>query len=328
MKTVNCRHALKAFLLLLILLPLAGCSSDDWLWILNPNGPLAQSSVYYLVVDILLLAVVIIPATALVIWAFFRYRQGGKGRYDPTFNHSMLVEVVVWGVPLLLVGVMSYFSYQGIRAVEPYEPQSVEKAVAASGDHQKPLKIDVITTDWQWLFVYPNQDIAVANRLVVPTKRKVEMRLTSAGVTNDFYVLKVINQIYIMPGMRTKHNFYLDRTGDYRGFSTEFSGPGFSWMNYKMKAITPQAFDQWVAKAKASSHQMTWSKFKQFAKPTVNTGNTWRLYGHVAPNLFNHVIKSVKSGQLTSVKPIFMTEDMKGEEFKAHATGTPNRGNN
>ncbi|KEZ75794.1 ubiquinol oxidase subunit II [Salinisphaera hydrothermalis] len=328
MKTVNYRRALKACLLLLILVPLAGCSSDDWLWILHPNGPIAQSSVYYLIVDILLLAVVIIPATALVIWAFFRYRQGGRGRYDPTFNHSWLVEIVVWGVPLMVVGVMSYFSYQGIRAVEPYHPTSVQQAVDTSGHQQKPLKIDVITTDWQWLFVYPEQGIAVANRLIVPTKRKVEMRLTSAGVTNDFYVLKVINQIYIMPGMRTKHNFYLDRTGDYRGFSTEFSGPGFSWMNYKMKAVTPQAFDQWVAKAKASPHQMTWSKFKQFAKPTVNTGNTWRLYGQVDPNLFTKVIKGVKSGEIADVKPIFMTEDMQSEEFKAHATGTPNRGNN
>lgn len=328
MKTVNCRHALKAFLLLLILLPLAGCSSDDWLWILDPNGPLAESSVYYLIIDILLLGVVIVPATALVLWAFFRYRKGGKGQYDPTFNHSMLVEVIVWGIPVLVVGVMSYFSYQGTRAVEPYSPDAVEHAVKASGSQQAPLQIEVITTDWQWLFVYPEQDIAVSNRLVVPTNRKVEMRLTSAGVTNDFYVLKVINQIYVMPGMRTKHNFYLDRTGDYRGFSTEFSGPGFSWMNYKMKAVTPEAFDQWIAKAKASPQQMTWSRFEKFAEPTVNTGNIWTLYSHVDPDLFNQVIAKVKSGELSNPKPIFMTEDMQSEEFKAHSTGEPKRGNN
>ncbi|WP_423823027.1 COX aromatic rich motif-containing protein [Salinisphaera sp. SPP-AMP-43] len=328
MKTVNCRHALKVSLLLLILLPLAGCSSDDWLWILDPNGPLAESSVYYLIIDILLLGIVIVPATALVLWAFFRYRKGGKGQYDPTFNHSMLVEVVVWGIPVLVVGVMSYFSYQGTRAVEPYSPDAVEHAVKASDSPQAPLRIDVISTDWQWLFVYPEQDIAVSNRLVVPTNRKVEMRLTSAGVTNDFYVLKVINQIYVMPGMRTKHNFYLDRPGDYRGFSTEFSGPGFSWMNYKMKAVTPEAFDQWITKAKASPQRMTWSHFKEFAQPTVNTGNVWTLYGHVDSNLFTQVISKVKSGELTAVKPIFMTEDMQSEEFKAHSTGEPKRGNN
>lgn len=315
MKIANTRHGFRALLIALLMLPLAGCvDSDNLLWILHPNGPIARASVYYLVVDVLLLLVIIVPATALVIWTFFRYRRGGKGRYDPTYNHSMIIEVVVWGVPLLLVVALSYFSYKGARDVAPFNPQAVNAVVAKSG-HQKPLHIKVISTDWQWLFIYPDQGIAMSNRLVVPTGRKISMDLTSTAVTNDFYVLKVVNQIYMMPGMRTKQHFYLDRTGTYQGFSTEFSGPGFSWMNYKMLAVTPQKFDAWVHRAKQSDNHMSWQDFEKFARPTINTGNRWSMYSDVQPNLFSTLIHKVRTGQMNISWPARLSENMTSPEF-------------
>jgi len=215
-----------------------------------------------------------------------------------------------------------------VMAVDPYDPRALDKVTAES--KLPPLKIDVITTDWQWLFVYPDQGIAVSNRLVVPTGRRIDLELTSVATTNDFYVLKVVNQIYIMPGMRTEQHFYLERTGDYRGFSTEFSGPGFSWMNYKMRSVTPDEFDTWIAHAKGAQQQMMWSDFTTFAKPTINTGNVWHLYSQVEPDLFNKIIRGVKSGELTSVTPMRFSEDASSEEFRQHSTGQPNgyRGNN
>lgn len=326
MKIAKPRHGFQALLISVLMLPLAGCAnSDNLLWILHPNGPIARSSVYYLVVDVLLLLVVIVPATALVIWTFFRYRRGGKGRYDPTYNHSILVEAVVWGVPLLLVAILSYFSYLGARDVAPFNPKAVNTAVAQSGNHKKPLHIEVISTDWQWLFIYPDQGVAMSNRLVVPTGRKISMDLTSTTVTNDFYVLKVVNQIYMMPGMRTKQHFYLDRTGTYQGFSTEFSGPGFSWMNYKMLAVKPQKFHAWVQKARQSGNRMSWQDFEQFAQPTINTGNHWSMYSYVQPGLFSTLIHKVRSGDMKISWPAHLAENMTSPEFaRRFGTGKSN----
>ncbi len=312
-------QALKVCLLCCSTLLLGGCSKNGpWLWIFHPNGPLARSSIFYLVVDVLLLSLIIVPATVLVLWVCFRFRRGGRGRYDPTFTHSWVIEAVVWGFPLVLVGAMSYFSYKGMRAVGPYNPQAVQAEVSHEKNPLPPLNIDVISTDWQWLFIYPKQNIAIANRLVVPTHRRVKLRLTAVGATNDFYILRVVNQIYAMPGMRTKHNFLLDRTGTYRGYSTEYSGPGFSWMNYDMKVLKPEAFDKWVSKSQTSSRRMDMTRFKQFVQPRVNTGNTWTVYGRVAPGLFNHVIAEVKSGQITGRWPMRLTDNMTSSEFERH----------
>ncbi|RJS91280.1 ubiquinol oxidase subunit II [Salinisphaera sp. Q1T1-3] len=318
MKIGNLSSGLRAFLGLLLIAVLAGCSNSpvqDPLWFLHPNGPIARASIYYLVVDVLLLLIIIVPATALVIWTFWRYRRGGGGEYDPTYNHSIPIEVIVWGIPLLLVAVLSYFSYQGVKDVEPYSPQALDSVTAKNGG-QKPLHIDVISTDWQWLFIYPDQHVALANRLVVPTGRKIEMDLTSTTVTNDFYVLKVVNQIYMMPGMRTKHNFYVERPGTYQGFSTEFSGPGFSWMNYKMQVVKPKQFDQWVQRAQASGNRMHWQQFLQFAQPTINTGNAWKMYSDVEPNLLRKTIHAVNTGQLNIKWPMRFSEEMTSPEFE------------
>lgn len=304
-----------------LILALTGCSNvdKDWLWIFNPNGPIASWSIYYLIVDVVLLLIIIVPATAITLFVIYRYRSGGRGTYDPSFNHSVLVEVFAWGVPIVLVGVLSYFSYQGAYAVAPYDPGVLTDDSEAQND--KPLQINVITTDWQWLFIYPKQDVAVANKLVLPVDRQINMRLTSASVTNDFYILKLVGQIYVMPGMRTKRKFILDRPGDYWGYSTEFSGPGFSWMDYPVKVVKPEKFRNWVDKLKANGQTLSYERFVQFAQPTINTGKQVFRFTNVDSNLFHQVIHNVRTGKLKHKRPMLLTESMYSELFRKHSTG-------
>lgn len=302
------------------LLLLTGCSNiqQNWLWIFDPNGPLASWSIYYLLVDVAVLLIIIVPATALTLWVVYRYRTGGGGTYDPGFRHSTLIEAFAWGVPLLIVAILSYYSYQGAYAVAPYDPGVLKDHPEAQADD--PLEIDVITTDWQWLFIYPEQDVALANKLVLPVDRQINMRLTSASVTNDFYILKLVGQIYVMPGMRTKRKFLIDRPGEYWGFSTEFSGPGFSWMDYPVNVVKPANFNQWVQQAKRKGQPLPWSRFKQFAEPTINNGDTTATFADVDPDLFRTVIERVKSGELDHTRPMLLTEDMTSEEFEQYST--------
>lgn len=304
-------------------LTLTGCSDvrEDWLWILNPNGPIASASVYYLVVDVLLLLIIIVPATAITLFALFRYRSGGKGTYDPSFNHSVWIEVFAWGVPLVLVGVLSYFSYQGAHAVAPYDP-AVLKDYPEAQD-QKPLQINVISTAWQWLFIYPKQDVAIANKLVLPVGRQINMRMTSATTTSNFYILKLVGQIYVMPGMRTKRKFILARTGDYVGYSAAFNGPGFSWMNYPVKVVKPARFKHWLGQMKSSGETLSYDRFVKFAQPTVNTGNKIFRFTNVDNDLFRQLIRNVQTGQFELERPILLTESMYSELFLKHATGVP-----
>ena len=51
------------------------------------------------------------------------------------------------------------------------------KALAST---KPPLKVEVVSLDWKWLFIYPDQGIATVNQLVVPADTPVSYRLTSA----------------------------------------------------------------------------------------------------------------------------------------------------
>src|SRR5437016_2343329 len=113
----------------------------------------------------------------------------------------------------------------------------------------QPLKVEVVSLDWKWLFIYPDQGVATVNQLVVPAGTPVSFRLTSATVWNAFFVPQMGTMIYTMPRMTTRLNLQADRPGVYDGLSSHFSGDGFSGMRFKVRALPPQQFAAWASGA-------------------------------------------------------------------------------
>ena len=273
----------------------------------------------------------VVGVTALLVTFFLvRYRKSNrKAHYDPSWSHSNLLEIFVWGIPLAIVAVLGYYSYRGIFEVNPYDPtvithpkghtaeagfhllkppapQAAAHAIAAGA---RPLTVDVITTDWQWVFIYPRQHIATVDRLVVPVHTPVRFRLTSATVVNDFFIPELVGEIDVMPGMRTKQEMLADTVGTYGGFSADFSGGGFSWMRFATQVISPAHFKAWVQRQQQAPRSLTYATFDALAKPTINLHETPSYYSHVQPGLFDHVVRQVMRGRVYTT-PMAMTEDM------------------
>ncbi|MEJ2631300.1 MAG: COX aromatic rich motif-containing protein [Acidihalobacter sp.] len=305
------------YLALIPLLLLGGCSSEHF-WLFNPKGPIAATELYYMILDVAVMLIVVVPTILLTIWVIYRYRaSSGKGAYAPKWSHSNVLEVVVWGVPIVIVAILAYYSFIGTHQVNPWNPTVITQHSKYA--KEQPLEIDVITTDWQWLFVYPKQNVAVSNELVVPVNRLVHFRLTSASVTNNFFIPQLVGQVYVMPGMRSKQSMVAAHTGEYHGLSAALSGGGFSWMNFKVKAVTEQSFKSWVGIAQQSASKLSYAEFKKFARPTVNVGNKVQLFTNIQPGLLVQVIQNVRDGKLRYKTPMFLTENMLSDEFKKHA---------
>jgi cytochrome o ubiquinol oxidase subunit 2 len=222
-----------------------------------------------------------------------------------------VLEVLVWGVPLVIVTICGIVSIRTTHDVDPYAPGILAKAEAA----QPPLEIDVITTDWQWLFIYPAQHVAAVDELVVPEGRVAHFRLTSTSVTNDFFIPGVAPMIDVMPGMRTEDTFDAPKPGSYSGFSANFSGAGFSWMQFDLRVVPQADFDAWVANAAASPRQLSYAAFTQFARPTANQGAKISYFANPAPQLFESVVNAARAGVLYPV-PDSLTHsiaDLSGE---------------
>ena len=76
-----------------------------------------------------------------------------------------------------------------------------------------PLEVQVVSLDWKWLFIYPDQRVASVNQLVVPAGVPIHFALTSASVMNAFFIPQLGSMIYTMNGMTTQLNLRGRRAG-------------------------------------------------------------------------------------------------------------------
>ncbi len=122
----------------------------------------------------------------------------------------------------------------------------------------------------------------------MPVGRPVHFKITSATVMNSFFIPQLGSQVYSMAGMQTQLHLVADKPGAYKGISANFSGDGFADMRFTARAMDAKGFDAWVAQAKASKAALDTASYAALAKPSEN--DTVRLYGTVAPKLFNDVL--------------------------------------
>lgn len=266
---------------------LAGCEAI----VLSPAGDIAIQQRDLLVFSVLLMLVVIIPVMALTIFFAWKYRASNKAvekDYDPDWDHSTHLELVIWAVPLLIIICLGAVTWAGTHLLDPYRPlDRIKDNHAVTEDHQT-LQVEVVALDWKWLFIYPEYGIATVNELAAPVDRPVRFHITSSGVMNSFYVPAMAGQIYAMPGMETKLHAVINRPGEYVGFSANYSGDGFSNMRFAFKGMEQADFDQWVAKARAGANTLDRETYLELEKPSEKVPVTY--YGSVDPLLFNAVV--------------------------------------
>jgi cytochrome o ubiquinol oxidase subunit 2 len=287
-----------------------------------PHGVVSVAEYRFMIIDVVIMLAIIIPTAIFIGFSLWRFRLSRKAKFDPDFTHSVTLEIFTWGVPFTAVVALAYFSWQGVFRVNPYAPTSLVKPGVMLGapptqGRFHPLVINVVATDWQWLFIYPKQGIATLNTVDVPAGRNVKFRLTATDVMNDFYIPQLVGMIDVMPGMRTLDLMRIDHTGTWHGRSFNFSGAGFSWMRFPTHVLTPAAFKAWVAQQKAAPHHLSYARFTSIARPTVNLHPRYASFSHVAPHLFMKVIQAAEDG-VTYTTPMSLTAHMV-TNYKHHA---------
>jgi len=253
----------------------AGCNRG----ILDPVGPVGGAEKTILINSTAIMLAIIIPTIIATVGVAFWFRAGNrKAEYRPDWEYSGAIEMVVWAIPALTVMLLGGIAWIGSHDLEPSKPL---KAAAP------PLKVEVVSLDWKWLFIYPDQGIASVNQLVVPAGVPVSYRLTSATVWNVFFVPQMGTQIYTMPRMITRLNLQADRQGVYDGLSAHFSGDGFSGMQFKARVVPPQQFAAWAQGAHAGP-VLDGGSYDQLQKPSSYVKPF--TYGSVVPGLFDYVV--------------------------------------
>ena len=149
---------------LLQLLSAAGCSDG----VLDPHGPIASDERIILFNSLGIMLAIVIPTILATLAVAFWFRASNtRARYMPDFHYSGRVEMMVWSVPAMTVFLLGSLCWVSSHDLDPPKP------IASSA---KPLTVQVVSLDWKWLFIYPEQGIAAVNTLTIPVATPINFR--------------------------------------------------------------------------------------------------------------------------------------------------------
>lgn len=266
-----------------ILAALAAYLRSHNIAILEPQGVTGQKERSLIIIAAILSAIVVIPVYVITVVISLKYREGNRRakKYRPDHDHNRVLEFTWWGIPIIIIGILSVVAWNSSHQLDPY------KALAAP-KNTPPLNIQVIALDWKWLFIYPQQNIATVNIAQIPVNTPVAFHVTSDTVMNSFWVPQLGGQIYAMPGMDTQLHLMATKAGSYDGSSANISGKGFAGMTFTVNAGSSSYFNQWLRGVKNQPRQLTQAAYDQLAKPSQNV--TPAYYSSVESGLFNDVV--------------------------------------
>jgi cytochrome o ubiquinol oxidase subunit 2 len=258
---------------------LSGCGDG----VLDPKGPIAAAERQIMFNALSIMLAIVVPTILATLGTAFWFRaSNSRARYLPDFKYSGRLELLVWSIPIMTVILVGGVARLGSYDLDP--PKAITSAV-------KPIRVQVVSLDWKWLFIYPQQGIASVNHLVIPVSTPISIELTSSGVMNSFFVPQLGSQIYTMAGMTTRLNLQADYAGTYRGMSANYSGAGFSDMHFAVDALPAQRFDDWVAETRDIGTTLDPQSYADLAKPSQAVAPF--TYRAVAPNLFDGIVTPV-----------------------------------
>ncbi|MCM3342553.1 ubiquinol oxidase subunit II [Paenibacillus sp. MER TA 81-3] len=256
-------------MLVLLLLMTTGCTES--MIVLDPKGPIAEQQRDLMIISTILTSLVIVPVlilTVIIVWRY-RDRTGRKAKYAPDWEHSTKLEVIWWGIPIIIITVLGLITIKGTYALEPSKPLESDK---------KPLTIQVTSLDWKWLFQYPEQGIATVNAVNFPEGVPIRFEITADSPMNSFWIPQLGGQMYAMSGMAMTLYLQADERGEYWGSGANFTGKEFAKMYFDVKSTSQEEFDQWVSEVKASSPALTLEGYQQLAEPAASDVKTYSAF--------------------------------------------------
>ncbi len=257
-------------------LALAACQPA----VLDPAGPVASAN-RSILFDSMLIMMAIVGPTVLATLAFAWWFRASNPRALrlPDFAYSGRIELVTWAIPLLTITLLGGVAWVGSHELDPAKP--LESKTPA-------LEVQVVSLDWKWLFIYPDQHVASVNQLMIPAGRPVHFQLTSASVMDSFFIPQLGSMIYTMNGMVANLNLQADKPGTLWGLSTHYSGDGFSDMHFEVKALNASDFAEWVEATRKDGPALNAVSYAELAKQSI--ADRPSTYRDADPELFSRIV--------------------------------------
>ncbi len=187
----------------------------------------------------------------------------------------------MWSIPCMIVLVLAVLTWRSSHALDPYKPLDSDV---------KPVTIEAISLDWKWLFIYPEEKVAVVNEIKFPVNTPLNFKITSDTVMNAFFIPHLGSMIYSMAAMETKLHLIANETGEFPGMSSHYSGAGFAKMHFTAYSVTDAEYRQWLDQVRAGEQTLDKTSFKALGEARNAEWYPVTYFGKTEEGLFDWVI--------------------------------------
>ncbi|WP_194756699.1 cytochrome c oxidase subunit II [Aliidiomarina indica] len=213
------------------ILLLTGCSGP--FSTLDPAGPSAQ------MVKVLWYAMfgfsVVVSLLLFVWWWRAMHRDGGdepQERAQNTLKHWVWLGGI--GLPTISMTLLLAFGIPfGHRMLPHDDPNAV--------------RIEVTAHQWFWRVKYPEQGIELIDDIVIPVNTPIDFHLTSEDVIHSFWVPRLGGKLDAIPGRTNVLRLQADEIDTFRGTCAEYCGTAHAFMQFELRAVSMEDFQQWLA---------------------------------------------------------------------------------
>lgn len=230
----------------------------------TPNSPVMHDIKWFH--DVILLPVEFgIAALVLALLIYVAFKFNAKSNPKPaTFTHNVPLEIVWTAVPVLILIVISVFSFP-LLYKEDVTPAKYDVTIKAIGNQ---WYWDYEYTDFEGVSLTANmlvtREEATAagkpwlmgtdNPVVVPVGKVVRVQTTApgAGVIHSWAVPSFGVKVDAVPGRLNETWFKAERIGTVYGQCSEICGEKHAYMPIEIKVVSQADFDTWIASKKTA----------------------------------------------------------------------------
>ena len=229
--------------------------------VLQPSGLVADNQKTLILFTIALSALVVVPVFVLLFTFATRYRADNpRAKYRPEWSENRTLEKIWWGIPIVIIALLAGVTWASSVRLDPYR---------AIESNNAPIEVDVVALQWKWLFIYPKHQVAAVNQMPIPVDTPIKFRISADAPMSAFWVPALGSQIYAMNGMTSQLNLMANKSGTYKGYSTNINGEGYADMVFDVKAMQRRDFDQWMTAARDNSETIDFEKYQALAEPSI-----------------------------------------------------------
>jgi cytochrome c oxidase subunit 2 len=220
----------------------------------DPSGPVArhQQDLFYLTCWVCLVIFVLVGGVLAYAMVKFRAKGSAKDFPEPveSGHGNPMVEISLIGASVLALVVIAIPTFKEIWYT--YDVPVEQKADS----------YEITATGYQWWFKfdYPNETartidptgkaanapFSVANELVIPAGRPVKINLRTMDVIHSFWIPKLAGKVDMMPNRANHLWVQADKPGYFWGQCAEFCGESHAVMRFRVIALGPREFNDWV----------------------------------------------------------------------------------